>query len=413
MPGLYHGLYPGKAVLKAHLRWSAAAATLRRLFRRRIFFSRMRANGVTPRNQVAAGREFHESTTDDDGCRLRAGGRAGDRLAHLRRRRSIRPRPSRWSFRSAPAAAPTSSAASSRSACRRSSGSRWWSRTSPGAGGLLGNEQVANSPKDGYTLGVQTAGQIIAAAMTKTMRYDAVEAFDWIGQIATAGLLIVVRPDYPHKDIKSLVAAAKANPASDQVRQSRASARRSTWPPSCSSRTQASTCCTCRIALRPRRWRRCFRRTSTCCSTPSPHCRPGPVRAGSGARGHRQGPLLGGAERTGRVEVRRGAELRRHHLVRPVRAEGHAGAGDRQAQQGAQRNARRKPTVRERLVKAGVDSEGLDAAGIGANSWSPNSKSGARCAKRPGSSSDSGEATTRPRAEKARAGRSHMRAIPV
>ena len=82
----------------------------------------------------------------------------------------------------------------------------------PGAGGILGNEQIANASKDGYTLGVQTAGQIIAAAMTKTMRYDAVEAFDWVGQIATAGLLIVVRPDYPHKDIKSLVAAAKANP---------------------------------------------------------------------------------------------------------------------------------------------------------------------------------------------------------
>ena len=82
----------------------------------------------------------------------------------------------------------------------------------PGAGGLLGNEAIANAPKDGYTLGVQTAGQIIAAAMTKTMRYDAVEAFDWVGQIATAGLLIVVRPDYPYKDIKSLVAAAKANP---------------------------------------------------------------------------------------------------------------------------------------------------------------------------------------------------------
>jgi hypothetical protein len=32
------------------------AATLRRLFRHRIFFSRMRANGATPRNQIAAGR---------------------------------------------------------------------------------------------------------------------------------------------------------------------------------------------------------------------------------------------------------------------------------------------------------------------------------------------------------------------
>jgi tripartite-type tricarboxylate transporter receptor subunit TctC len=82
----------------------------------------------------------------------------------------------------------------------------------PGAGGVLGNELVANAPKDGYTLGVQTAGQIIASVITKNMRYDAVEAFDWVGQIATAGLFIAVRPDSPYKDIKSLVAAAKANP---------------------------------------------------------------------------------------------------------------------------------------------------------------------------------------------------------
>lgn len=81
-----------------------------------------------------------------------------------------------------------------------------------GAGGLLGNEAIANSPKDGYTLGVQTAGQIIASVMTKQVRFDAVEAFDWVGQIATAGLLIVVKPDSPYKDIKSVVEAAKANP---------------------------------------------------------------------------------------------------------------------------------------------------------------------------------------------------------
>jgi tripartite-type tricarboxylate transporter receptor subunit TctC len=82
----------------------------------------------------------------------------------------------------------------------------------PGAGGLLGNEAVANSPKDGYTLGVQTAGQLITPVMTKNVRFDAVESFDWIGQIAVAGLLIVVRPDYPHQDIKALVSAAKAQP---------------------------------------------------------------------------------------------------------------------------------------------------------------------------------------------------------
>jgi tripartite-type tricarboxylate transporter receptor subunit TctC len=77
---------------------------------------------------------------------------------------------------------------------------------------MLGNEAVANSPKDGYTLGVMTAGQIIAPVMTKAPRYDTLAAFDSVGQIATAGLLIVTRPDYPAKDIKELIAYAKANP---------------------------------------------------------------------------------------------------------------------------------------------------------------------------------------------------------
>src|SRR5580704_3406978 len=32
----------------------------------------------------------------------------------------------------------------------------------PGAGGILGNELVAHATPDGYTLGIMTAGQIIA-----------------------------------------------------------------------------------------------------------------------------------------------------------------------------------------------------------------------------------------------------------
>src|SRR5262245_6575156 len=42
----------------------------------------------------------------------------------------------------------------------------------PGAAGTTGNEAVARADKDGYTLGVMTAGQIIAAAMSKSLRYD-------------------------------------------------------------------------------------------------------------------------------------------------------------------------------------------------------------------------------------------------
>jgi tripartite-type tricarboxylate transporter receptor subunit TctC len=81
-----------------------------------------------------------------------------------------------------------------------------------GAGGMIGNELVANAPKDGYTLGIMTAGQVISAVMTKQPRYDTLKVFDSVGQIATAGVLIVTGPDAPYKDIKELVAAAKANP---------------------------------------------------------------------------------------------------------------------------------------------------------------------------------------------------------
>src|SRR5262245_26825130 len=82
----------------------------------------------------------------------------------------------------------------------------------PGAAGTLGNEAVARAEKDGCTLGIMTAGQIIAAVMAKSLRYDTLPAFDPVAQVATAGLIIVTRPDFPAGDVKQLVAAAKANP---------------------------------------------------------------------------------------------------------------------------------------------------------------------------------------------------------
>src|SRR6476469_10299206 len=82
----------------------------------------------------------------------------------------------------------------------------------PGAAGTLGNEAVARADKYGYTLGIMTAGQIIAAVMNKSLRYDTLTAFDAVALVATAGLIIVARPDFPANDVKALIAAAKANP---------------------------------------------------------------------------------------------------------------------------------------------------------------------------------------------------------
>jgi tripartite-type tricarboxylate transporter receptor subunit TctC len=66
----------------------------------------------------------------------------------------------------------------------------------PGAGGILGNDAVAKATPDGYTLGIMTAGQIIAAVTKKSMPYDTNTAFAPVSQIATASLMIVVRPGF-------------------------------------------------------------------------------------------------------------------------------------------------------------------------------------------------------------------------
>lgn len=87
----------------------------------------------------------------------------------------------------------------------------------PGAAGTIGNELVARADKDGYTLGIMTAGQIIAAVMNKSLRYDTATAFEPIGMVGTTNLIIVTRPDFPASNAKELIAAAKANPGKISV----------------------------------------------------------------------------------------------------------------------------------------------------------------------------------------------------
>ena len=87
----------------------------------------------------------------------------------------------------------------------------------PGAAGALGNELVARAEKDGYTIGVMTAGQIIAATMNKSLRYDTATAFEPISQVGTASLMLVARADFPAGNVTDLIAAAKANPGKINV----------------------------------------------------------------------------------------------------------------------------------------------------------------------------------------------------
>ena len=87
----------------------------------------------------------------------------------------------------------------------------------PGAAGTLGNELIARSEKDGYTIGVMTAGQIIAATMNKSLRYDTATAFEPISQVGTASLMLVARADFPANNVTDLIATAKASPGKINV----------------------------------------------------------------------------------------------------------------------------------------------------------------------------------------------------
>ena len=82
-----------------------------------------------------------------------------------------------------------------------------------GAGGNIGADLVAKSPADGYTL-LMTSGSIVTANqyMYKSLSYDPAKDLVAITNVATGPQVIVVNPSSPFKDLKELIAYAKANP---------------------------------------------------------------------------------------------------------------------------------------------------------------------------------------------------------
>lgn len=85
-----------------------------------------------------------------------------------------------------------------------------------GAGGTLGAAEVARSAPDGYTLLVTPGGHSIYGAIFKTLPFDTVKSFDWISNIITVPLFVIVPGNSEFKSLAELVAKAKASPATVQ-----------------------------------------------------------------------------------------------------------------------------------------------------------------------------------------------------
>lgn len=82
----------------------------------------------------------------------------------------------------------------------------------PGANGNIGMELAAKAPPDGHTLIVATVGTWAASPFLYKLPYDVVRDFAPVIQVSTSPGILVVHPSVPAKNVKELVALARANP---------------------------------------------------------------------------------------------------------------------------------------------------------------------------------------------------------
>src|SRR2546423_4571751 len=82
----------------------------------------------------------------------------------------------------------------------------------PGASNTIAADVTAKAPPDGYTLLVATnTGQAIAPHLLK-LSFDPLKQLQPIGLVVVVPNVLVVGANVPVKDVKDLVAAAKAKP---------------------------------------------------------------------------------------------------------------------------------------------------------------------------------------------------------
>ena len=82
----------------------------------------------------------------------------------------------------------------------------------PGAGATLGADFVAKSKADGYTLLMGAVHHTIATSVYKKLPYDFQKDFAPVSTVALVPNVLVVNPSVPAKNVKDLLALAKAEP---------------------------------------------------------------------------------------------------------------------------------------------------------------------------------------------------------
>ena len=81
-----------------------------------------------------------------------------------------------------------------------------------GGGGIIGTDAVAKSAPDGYTLLVMSNTHTVNESLVAKKPYKLMTDLVPVAPVNYSDLLLVVHPSVPAKNLKELIALAKANP---------------------------------------------------------------------------------------------------------------------------------------------------------------------------------------------------------
>ncbi len=82
----------------------------------------------------------------------------------------------------------------------------------PGAGSIIGTDQVAKSPADGYTLLMMSNTHTVNESLIPSKPYGLMKDFVGIAPVNYSSLLLVTHPSVPVKNVGELIALAKSKP---------------------------------------------------------------------------------------------------------------------------------------------------------------------------------------------------------
>jgi tripartite-type tricarboxylate transporter receptor subunit TctC len=82
----------------------------------------------------------------------------------------------------------------------------------PGAGSMIGTDQVAKAAPDGHTLLIVSSTHVISPWIYKNVPYDPIKSFTTVSKLVDSPYVLLTNPKLPAKNVQEFIALAKAQP---------------------------------------------------------------------------------------------------------------------------------------------------------------------------------------------------------